>query len=177
MNYLQEVQKGMDLLAESPYTIFMGQAVGCKGHAISRQVENYLMEKRLELPVAEEMQTGMALGMALEGYIPVSVYPRCNFAILACSQIVNHIDKWPLMVPNSTRPKVIMKMVVGSVHPLDPGHQHKANYADAFKSMCETIEVFDLTQKEDIMPAYDKALNRNDGRSTILVEYGDKYNG
>ena len=177
MNYLQEVQKGMDLLAESPYTIFMGQAVGCKGHAISRQVENYLMEKRLELPVAEEMQTGMALGMALEGYIPVSVYPRCNFAILACSQIVNHIDKWPLMVPNSTRPKVIMKMVVGAVHPLDPGHQHKANYADAFKSMCETIEVFDLTQTEDIMPAYDKALNRNDGRSTILVEYGDKYNG
>jgi len=175
MKYLEQVQQGMDLLASNPYTIFMGQAMDCKGHAISKQVENYPLEKRLELPVAEEMQTGMALGMALEGYIPVSVYPRCNFAILACNQIVNHIDKWPLMVPNSTKPKVIIKMVVGSSHPLDPGNQHKANYADAFKSMCETIEVFDLTEENQIFHAYHKALNRQDGRSTILVEYADKY--
>ena len=29
---------------------------------------------------------------------------------------------------------------------------------------------------EDIFPSYEKALNRDDGRSTILVEFGDYHN-
>jgi hypothetical protein len=39
--------------------------------------------------------------------------------------------------------------------------------------MCKTIEVIRLDEPEQIFPAYQKALEREDGRSTILVEYGD----
>lgn len=176
MKYIEEVNKGMELLNNNKDTIFIGQAMEYLGHAVTKQVMKFPAEKRLEFPVAEEFQAGFCLGMALEGYIPVCIYPRCNFAILAANQIVNHIDKWSLMVPNSTNPKIIIKMVVGSTKPLDPGWQHKANYADAFKSMCETIEVFDLNNSKLIEEAYNIALNREDGRSTILVEYADKYN-
>ena len=33
-----------------------------------------------------------------------------------------------------------------------------------------------LKDAKDILPSYEKALKRNDGKSTILVEYGDYYN-
>ena len=42
--------------------------------------------------------------------------------------------------------------------------------------MCTTIDVIQLNEPKDIFPAYEKALNRNDNKSTILVEFGDYYN-
>ena len=93
MKYIDEVQKGMDLLGSHPKSIFIGQAVEYKGTALTHQVKNFPQEKLLELPVAEEFQAGFAIGLALEGYLPVSLYPRMNFIILAMNQIINHLDK------------------------------------------------------------------------------------
>jgi hypothetical protein len=42
--------------------------------------------------------------------------------------------------------------------------------------MCPNIDIIRLEEPEDIFPAYKKALERKDGKSTILVEYGDHYN-
>jgi hypothetical protein len=39
--------------------------------------------------------------------------------------------------------------------------------------MCKTIDIVELKTIEDIMPAYQKAYNRTDGISTILVEFPD----
>ena len=44
------------------------------------------------------------------------------------------------------------------------------------KKMCSTIDIIKLNEAEDVFPAYKKALNRQDGRSTLLVEFGDYYN-
>jgi hypothetical protein len=49
------------------------------------------------------------------------------------------------------------------------------DYAEALRDMCTTIDVIRLDEPSDIFPAYQKALWREDGRSTILVEYGDYY--
>tara|TARA_R110000824_G_scaffold343294_1_gene529926 strand:- start:50 stop:580 length:531 start_codon:yes stop_codon:yes gene_type:complete len=173
MNYKEEVYKGMAYLGSHPETIFVGQAVAYKGTAVTHQVKDFPPEKLLELPVAEDFQAGFCLGLALEGKIPVSIYPRMNFTILAANQIVNHLDKWSVMSDGESRPKVIMKAIVGSQYPLDPGHQHKANYTQAFRSMCDTIDVVELLYPEQVLPAYKKALDRADGVSTLIVEHGD----
>ena len=175
MTYLSEVQRGMDYLASLPNSIFVGQAVAYKGTALTRQVKDYAPEKLLELPVAEDFQSGFCLGLALDGFLPVSLYPRMNFAILACNQLVNHLDKWIAMSDGESRPKVITKAVVGSRYPLDPGHQHKANYTEAFKSMCESINVVELLYPEQIYKEYVRAAEREDGVSTLLIEHGDFY--
>lgn len=169
--YLEQVQKGMDLWASNEKTIFVGQAMACKGHAVSRQVANYPLEKRLEFPVAEDFQTGFSLGLALQGYIPISVYPRHDFAILALNQILNHIDRWPRMAAQN--PKVIIKMLVGAKKPLHGGHQHTADYFAAIKSMCQTITCFNLTRAEEVFPAYEKAIN--EPGSFLISEYTEMY--
>lgn len=166
--YLKEVQKGMDLLAADPRTLFVGQATQYKGHAISRQLEKYPMAKRLEVPVAEDMQAGMALGLALEGYIPICIYPRHDFAILALNQIINHIDKAPLM--GYGNPKVIIKILVGAKKPLDGGHQHTGNYIEGISKMCSTIKIFDITSEDEpIVDIYKHVLDKPG--SFIINEY------
>jgi pyruvate/2-oxoglutarate/acetoin dehydrogenase E1 component len=170
--YLTQVQKGMDLLASNSKTLFVGQAMRFKGHAVSQQIKNYPLEKRIELPVAEDFQAGFSLGLALQGYIPVSIYPRHDFAILALNQIFNHIDRWPLMSPGP-KPKIIIKMLVGAKKPLNGGYQHTADYIEALKKMSQTIKIFNLTKPEQIYPSYKTALE--EPGSFILSEYTEKY--
>ena len=130
-------------------------------------------EKRLELPVAEYLQSGLANGMAIEGMIPVSTYPRWNFLLMGTDQIINHLDKFKSMSNGKLQPKVIIRVAVGSEHPVDPQCQHKGNFSEAFRNMTNNTEVIELIEPEDIIPAYNKALNRNDGVNTILVEFAD----
>lgn len=176
MKYFDELKRSMDHLARDSRIIFLGQAVSCPGTGMSNTLKDVPAEKRLELPVEEEMQMGMSNGLAIAGRIPVSVFPRWNFLLLAVNQIVNHLDKFSLMSGGGYVPKVIIRTGIGSERPLHPQHQHVGDFTNAFRLMCANIEVIRLEEPEDIFPAYDKALTRADGKSTILVEYGDYYN-
>tara|TARA_Y100001960_G_C14585195_1_gene782789 strand:- start:634 stop:1071 length:438 start_codon:yes stop_codon:yes gene_type:complete len=133
-------------------------------------------DKLLELPVAEEFQMGFSLGLALEGKIPVSIYPRWNFLLLAINQLVNHLDKASIMSDGEFQPKVIIRTSVGSERPLHPQHQHVGDYTDSLQQMLTNVEIIRLEEPDQVVPAYQKALNREDGKSTLIVEYGDYYN-
>jgi len=173
MRYSQQLIKAMSLLSDNPKTLFIGQAVEYEGTGLYESLKHIPSEKRLELPVAEYFQTGLANGMAIEGMIPISVYPRWNFLLMGVDQIVNHLDKFKTMSMGKCNPKVIIRVAVGSEYPVDPQCQHKGNFTEAFRSMTKNIEVIELIRPTDILPEYEKALNRDDGVSTILVEYGD----
>jgi pyruvate/2-oxoglutarate/acetoin dehydrogenase E1 component len=173
MKYAEEIKKAMSLLSDHPDTIFIGQAVEYEGTGLYESLKHIPDSKKMEFPVAEYFQMGVANGMAIEGMIPVSTFPRWNFLLMATDQIVNHLDKISLMSFGKCIPKVIIRVAVGSERPVDPQDQHKGNFSEAFRSMCKTIEIIELFEPEDIVPAYEKALNRIDGKSTILVEFSD----
>jgi pyruvate/2-oxoglutarate/acetoin dehydrogenase E1 component len=173
MKYFSELKKAMSLLAEHPKTIFIGQAVEYEGTGLYDSLKHLSSNKRIELPVAEYFQTGLANGIAIEGMIPVSTYPRWNFLLMGADQIVNHLDKFKTMSNGKLQPKVIIRVAVGSERPVDPQCQHKGNFSDAFRLMLKNTEVIELIEPEDILPAYEKALNRTDGVNTILVEFAD----
>lgn len=173
MKYFEELQKAMSLLSKNPHTLFIGQAVEYEGTGLYDSLSHIPIKKRLELPVAEYFQTGLANGMAINGMIPVSTYPRWNFLLMGVDQIVNHLDKFSSISNGRLDTKVIIRVAVGSEYPVDPQCQHKGNFSDAFRSMLQSIELIELIEPKDIVPAYKKALNRTDGKSTILVEFAD----
>lgn len=173
MKYYEEIKKAMTILADHPKTIFIGQALKYEGTGMYDSLKHIDNSKKIELPVAEYLQSGIANGMAIEGMIPVSIYPRWNFLLMGTDQIVNHLDKFISMSDGKCTPKVIIRVAVGSEHPVDPQDQHKGNFSQAFRSMLKNIEVIELIEPEGICPSYEKALNRTDGISTILVEYTD----
>lgn len=175
MKYFDALKEAMTWLGQQPNTFFLGQAVTYPGTAMTNTLTDVPAEKKLEMPVAEDMQMGMSIGMALNGTIPVTIFPRWNFMLLATNQIVNHLDKIPLMADKPFQPKVIIRVGVGSERPLHPQHQHVGDYAYAFELMCPNIEVLHIRNPEDALPCYQTAYNRQDGKSTILVEFGDFY--
>jgi pyruvate/2-oxoglutarate/acetoin dehydrogenase E1 component len=174
-DYFQRLDDAMYLLSQNENTLFIGQSSIWDGHAIFKTLSRVPMEKRIEMPVIEDSQMGFSTGLALEGFIPISIYPRWDFLLLAANQMVNHLDKIPIISHGMLKPKVIIRVSAASRIPLDPGPQHCQDHTAAFKVMFKTIEVIDLWHKNEILPAYDKALNRNDGRSTLIVEHADLY--
>jgi pyruvate/2-oxoglutarate/acetoin dehydrogenase E1 component len=175
MKYFDELKRSMEFLAADPRTVFLGQAVAMPGTAMSNTLKGIDPKRLIELPVAEEMQMGMTTGLALAGAVPVSLFPRWNFLLCAMSQLVNHLDKLQAMSNGGYRAKAIVRTGIGSERPLHPQQQHVGDYTEALRSMCTTIEIIRLDEPEDIFPAYERALLRDDGRSTLIVEYGDYY--
>ena len=176
MKYFEELKKSMEYLALNPKTRFLGQAVEVPGTAMSNTLKDIKKNKLIELPVAEEMQMGITLGLAMDGFIPVSIYPRWNFLLLAMNQLINHLDKVNIMSNNNFKVKAIIRTSIGSQRPLHPQHQHVGDFTDAFRLMLNSVEVIRLDEPEEIFPVYQKAYERSDGRSTLIVEYGDYYN-
>ena len=175
MKYADELTKAMDFLAKDPRTIFLGQAVEYPGNAMTGTLKNIPKNKLYEMPVAEEMQLGITNGLALNNYVPISMFPRWNFLLLATNQLINHLDKFHVMSQGQFKTKVIIRTSIGSQRPLHPQQQHVGDFTEAFKKVLTTVEIIRLEEASDIFPSYKKALNREDGKSTILVEYGDYY--
>ena len=176
MKYVTELTKSMDFLAKDKRIIFLGQAVAYPGTGMTNTLKNVSKEKLYELPVAEEMQMGLTIGLALNNFVPVSIYPRWNFLLLATNQLINHLDKIKVMSNGKFKTKAIIRTSVGSERPLHPQYQHVGDFTDSIQKVCKEIEIIILEEAKDILPAYKKALTREDGKSTILVEYGDFYN-
>jgi pyruvate/2-oxoglutarate/acetoin dehydrogenase E1 component len=171
MTYLDELSRAMEELGRWPWTIFMGQAVGCPGTGMTQTFKNVARDKLLELPVTEDMQLGMATGMSLAGYMPICVYPRINFMMLAMGQLVLHLDALPRY--SRYKPRVIIRTAVATAVPLDPGHQHLGDYSGALRDMLETVKVVNLTEVGQVFGAYMEATEAP--RSTLIVEYVSLY--
>ena len=173
--YFDELERSMDYLGQQKDTMFLGQAVEYKGTAMTNTLVNVPKEKLLEMPVTEEMQMGITNGLAVAGTVPITIYPRWNFLLLAINQLVNHLDRMPIFSHGEYTPKVIIRTGVGSERPLHPQAQHVGDFTDGLSLIANNIELIRLEDPEDIFPAYHKAYNRTDGKSTLLVEYGDYY--
>ena len=173
--YQDALTTAMDSLSLNKKVVFLGQSVAFPGTAMRNTLENINDSKLLELPVDEDFQMGLSIGMALAGYIPISIFPRWNFLLLATNQVVNHLDKLKELNRLKVTPKVIIRTGIGSENPLNPGPQHVGDFTEAFRLMCPNINVVRLDTVEMIQPEYKKALERGDGVSSILVEWGDMY--
>ena len=68
---------------------------------------------------------------------------------------------------------VMISAAVPTPEPLDPGPQHLGNFSEAFRQMCKTVRIVDLTDAGMIVPAYKEAAAR--AGATILVEFTELY--
>ena len=174
--YMDEISKAMTFLGQQQETLFLGQAVEVAGTAMRNTLLEVPSSKLLELPVEEDFQMGISIGISLSGLVPISIFTRWNFMLLATNQIVNHLDKLKELTQSETPGKVIIRTGIGSENPLHPGPQHTGDFTEAFKLMCPHLNVVRLDSKEMIFPEYKKAYEREDGVSSILIEWSDKYN-
>ena len=176
MKYVEHLVKSMEYLAEDERTIFIGQSVKYSGNSIYNTLKTVPDDRKIETPVFEETQMGLSIGLAMEGFVPVTCYPRFDFLLLAVNQLVNHLDKMKEMTWGTFDPRVIIRTSIGAKTPLDGGLQHTQDHTEAFRHLLDNVNVVLLENKEDIIPEYKKALTREDNKSTLMIEFGEYYN-
>jgi pyruvate/2-oxoglutarate/acetoin dehydrogenase E1 component len=169
--YKDELTNAMTLLGRQKNIMFIGQQIVYAGNPMSTTLGNVPKDKMIELPVMEETQMGMTLGIAMTGKTVISFYPRWDFIISATNQLVNHIDKYELMA--GKKANILIRLGKGSDKPLDPGHQHKGNYLSEFSSMCSNIKFHNLLTAADIKKSYQDAYEQ--GGVHVLIEYPELY--
>ena len=169
MTYKDELIKAMKMLAEEDNVIFLGQ----EADSYYRTMTDIPKEKIRVMPVVEDAQMGMSTGLSLVGFLPVSLFTRMDFFLLAFNQLINHLDKIEEMCEGEFRPKVIIRVAIGETKPLDPGPQHTQDFTDFLKNTLKNIDIICLNNSKDIVPSYKKALKSN--KSSILIEKRDLY--
>ena len=128
MEYKDSLTIAMTKLGKMDNTIFLGQQILFPGNPMSSTLVDVPKEKMIELPVMEDSQMGMSLGMAMTGKFVITFYPRWDFLICAANQLINHVDKMELMSNGQWKPNMIIRVGKGSEIPLNPGPQHINNY-------------------------------------------------
>lgn len=164
--YKQAIVDSMDFLARDDRVLFIGQQVAPM--SFYSTLENVPLSKRLETPASEELQTGMAIGLALEGYIPISIYQRMDFMWKAADQMFNHLDKMIELTNGKYDPKVILRTTIGTKQPLNVGPQHYQDLIWPFKAAFNNVEVMNPKTPDEVKAAYMKAYNKP--RSFLIVE-------
>lgn len=167
--YCEAIHQEMLRLYKIPNTIFLGQQVAVTN--FYGLLTGIPKEKRLEYPVAEEMQLGMSIGMALEGYLPISIYQRFDFLPRAMDALVNHLNIIKELSHKIFNPKIIIFTTVGSSNPLDVGPQHKKDLTWGFKILLNNINVMNPKTDKEVKKSFKIAhISTN---SSLIIIYQD----
>lgn len=169
--YKDSLTTAMTYLGNKDDTIFIGQQIVYAGNPMSTTLGNVPKDKMIEVPVMEETQMGMSLGLSMTGKTVITFYPRWDFLVSSTNQLVNHVDKYILMT--GKKANILIRLGKGSDKPLDPGHQHKGNYINEFKSLCPNIKFHDLINYSSIVDSYTIAYE--EGGVHVLIEYPELY--
>jgi pyruvate/2-oxoglutarate/acetoin dehydrogenase E1 component len=170
--YKGELTAAMESLAADPLVRFVGYGVRIGGRA-QGTLKNVPDSQLIEMPVAENLMVGFAIGLALKGLKPVVFIERFDFILNALDAIVNHLDKIETISLGEFKPTMILRIVVGNkAKPLFTGETHTQDFTDALRKLI-SFHVFRLKEPRFIQSAYKWAYDRLGSSSTALVEYKD----
>jgi pyruvate dehydrogenase E1 component beta subunit len=124
--------------------------------------------QKIEMPIAENLMVGLAIGMSLEGYLPVVYFERHDFMLVAMDAIVNHLDKIHRISHGEFKPKVILKTVVDDGGLFYSGPTHSQDFTEAFKKIVN-FEVLDAHSAQELVNMYEFAMSTQN--PVMIVEH------
>jgi len=157
MKYMEAVKQSMQMLAEKEGVIFIGYNIKYGSHAYGTLTDVSEFQ-RLETPVAENLMTGLAMGMSLENIRPVLCFERHDFMLNALDALVNHLDKFEEMSEGQFHLRVIIRAIIGSKKPLYPGLQHTQDFTRIFKTLF-SFPILTPETSEAVLRDYEIARN------------------
>lgn len=103
----------MGLGVTDPKGVF-GTTIGLEKEFGSKRV--------LDMPVAENGMTGIAIGSALVGMRPILTHQRVDFMLLSLDQIINNAAKWHYMFGGKMKIPIVIRLLVGRGWGQGPQH-------------------------------------------------------
>ena len=171
MKYQEAIKLEMENLAKDEKVIFVGYNIN-HGSLSYGTLKDVLDNKKIETPVAENLMSGLCMGLALEGFKPVLFFERHDFMLVGMDSLINHLDKIEELSKGQFKCPVIVRAVVGATKPINPGLQHTQDFTEIFKRMFH-FPVYELKTVEDIKKAYKEAGKFE--QPIMIIERKDLY--
>lgn len=89
---------------------------------VKNLIEEFGSNRVIETPASENAITGICMGLATAGYLPILVHQRMDFAILSFDMIINQLAKWNFMYGGQLDSPVIIRMIIGRGWGQGPQH-------------------------------------------------------
>lgn len=122
----EAIREALDLaLAERQDTYLLGEGVADPGGIFGTTkglIDVYGPERVVEMPVAENGLTGIAVGSALMGRRPIMTHQRIDFALLCLEQLFNTAAKSHYVTNGAHRVPLTVRMVIGRGWGQGPQH-------------------------------------------------------
>ena len=172
MKYKDAIKNSMNYLAKDEKVIFLGYNTKMGNQALGT-LTDIPKEKIIETPLAENLMTGLAIGLSLSGYKPVLYFERFDFILNGIDAIINHLDKIKDLSKHQFRPKVIIRVVIGQkLKPFFNGSTHSQDFTDSMKKLVNFPILKPVTANE-VIDAYKFAFQYEE--SVMIVEHKDYY--
>lgn len=173
LTYKEALTVCMDRHAKDGRSCFVGY--GLRSGRAMGTLKNVPEHMLCEMPTAENLMMGAAIGMSLKGRLPLVYFERADFLLNATDAIVNHLAQIETISNGEFRPAVIIRVTVGNkAKPLFTGATHVQDFTRAFSVLCKFMFVARAYSAEDIEDFYGLARERQfTGQSSIIFEMKD----
>ncbi|MDH5426725.1 MAG: alpha-ketoacid dehydrogenase subunit beta [Nitrospirota bacterium] len=145
-------------LRDQDAVVIMGQGVddhkGIFGSTLGL-AEEFGRDRVMDLPLAEEGMTGVAIGAALNGLYPIQTHIRADFSLLAMNQIINLAAKYKYMFGGRFEVPMLIRMIVG--RSWGQGAQHSQSLQSLFAHI-PGLKVVMPSSSQAILDTYPKVI-------------------
>jgi len=169
ISYKEAMNEAMTELGKEG-AIFIGYNVA-RGDAMGT-LKNVPNDQKLETPVAENLMSGLAIGMSFEGFLPVLYFERHDFMLVAMDAIGNHIDKIERISHGEFKVPVIIRAVEAFGGPFYSGPTHHQDFTNVLRTLVE-FPVLDPVTGIDVLKAFKGALASK--RPAMIIERKSRY--
>lgn len=126
LTYTHYINKAFDeSLRDDARVVLFGLGVGDVGAVFGSTASlqsKYGLDRVFEIPLSENAVTGMALGLAMQGFRPVMMHQRADFSFTSAEQIINQVAKTAYMSGDIYKVPLVIRMIVGRGWGQGPTH-------------------------------------------------------
>jgi deoxyxylulose-5-phosphate synthase len=169
ISYKEAMNQSMTELGNKG-AIFIGYNVA-KGDAMGT-LKNVPKDQKLETPVAENLMSGLAIGMSFEGFTPVLYFERHDFMLVAMDAIGNHIDKIERISHGEYKVPVIIRAVAADGGPFYSGPTHSQDFTNLLTELVD-FPVIDPKNGIEVLKAFKGAYQSQ--KPAIIIERKSRY--
>lgn len=128
--------------------------------------------QKLETPVAENLMTGLAIGMCFEEEKPVIYFERHDFMLIALDALVNHADKIYRLSQGQYNVPIVVRAICAEGGPFYSGPTHAQDFTASFKQLLD-CPVYDPQNGTDMYYAYEHA--KASKHPVVIIERKELY--
>ena len=117
LSYVDALREAQAQLLESDDSVFiLGEGIDDPGGIFGSTLglcDQFGPERIMDIPIAENGMTGVAIGAAAAGMRPIFVHMRMDFLPMCMDQIINHAAKWHYMSGGRVHVPLVIRSLIG----------------------------------------------------------------